>query len=100
MAGPAPTELIHRTDQDTEELHTGLGNELKVINQPTETIPPHERPVLDDNNLKDLGQTVAYGVQSNLEEFLEGKDKDTDVRVTPGSRLKGWVLSRIGRKKV
>ena len=94
MAGPAPTELIHRTDQDTEKLHTVVGNKLKEINQPGETIPAHEQPVLSEGLQRDINDALTYA-GSTAEDFISGKDQDSDVRVTSGKGPFRWALEKI-----
>lgn len=96
MSGPAPTELVHLTEKDTEQLHSKVGDELKNVGQPTDTIPAHERPVIGE----DLGYELAGVLReagSSADQIIHGQKPDTGIVVTQGKKPGRWVLDRIKR---
>lgn len=52
-----------------------------------------EPPIIED--LIDAGQSVAYRLSSGAQDSIHGKGQDSDVRLTPGKRLGGWVVKRL-----
>lgn len=96
MSGPAPTELVHLTEKDTEQLHSKVGDELKNVGQPTDTIPAHERPVIGEDLSSELAG-VLHEAGSAAEQLISGQKPDSNVRIIASIKPKSWVLDRIRR---
>ncbi len=76
MAGPAPTEeLIHKTDQDTKQFHSAVGNELKT--SPEQLDPNDSSPL---NKIKE-----EFGDQTT--DALHAVNEEVDI-LTNGENIK------------
>lgn len=88
---------MEATAQRETDLHSRVGNELRAIGQPDQTVPENEKPVF---KVEDLAEVLGNVVAHPLEDAFSGKEGlERGNRASPGGRFGRWVLDRFKRKQ-